>query len=76
MKPNMVFILMLSVFFTNSSWAEFNEYVLKWYERYKLKEQQCQLEAQANIISMKEFTLLKDYKVEDVEAYAVKVGVE
>lgn len=76
MKSKLVCIFSLLLVLSNSAFGSFNNYVLDWHEKYKIKEQQCLEEARANNASTSEILLLRKYKQKDINAYAIKKGID
>lgn len=76
MKIKIIILPIGLLFFTSFARADFNEYVLGLYDDYQERERQCLVEAQANTISYEEIAELKEYKQKDIEAYAIKKGID
>ena len=71
----------LSIFFCVllapvKSYADYNVYVTSLYDRYKEKEKSCVAGSKERRVPTEELLALKRLKPEDVNAYAVKKGID
>ena len=59
-----------------NSYADYNVYVASLYDRYKEKEEYCVARSKERRVPVEELLVLKRLNPEDVNAYAVKKGVD